>query len=86
MELTMACLDCGDEEIPLDTDLTGEQWSMICPEHGVLCASCIVRRAATLPGVISTCLHIDFAADFHGNDRPGSRIWQAMKAIDASNG
>lgn len=74
------CLDCGANDMPLDTVLTGEQWAMICPDGGVLCASCIVKRAVRLPGVISTCLHIDFTEDFEG-DVPGSKIWQAMKQL-----
>lgn len=76
------CSDCGSTDMPLDVVLTGEQYRVICPEGGILCANCIVNRASKLVGVVSTCLHIDFACDFEGN-KPGSRIWQMMKSFDS---
>lgn len=51
----VGCLDCG-RPYPhgLDFVLTFAQWKMINPdEGGVLCPSCMVNRAAKLPGVIS---------------------------------
>jgi hypothetical protein len=44
-----ACLDCGlpYTDFPLDVVLPRAQWLAIHPqEHGVLCAACIVKRAA----------------------------------------
>src|SRR5690242_11416261 len=52
------CLDCGlpYERFPLDVILPRAQWLEIHPaEHGLLCAACIVERAAQVPGV--TCVH-----------------------------
>lgn len=48
------CLDCGlrYEDFPLDVVLPRGQWLLIHPaDDGVLCARCIVVRAAKLPGV-----------------------------------
>lgn len=51
-----ACLDCGKpyEMFPLDLLLSRPQWLTIHPaEHGVLCANCIVARAAKVKGATS---------------------------------
>ena len=59
----LKCMDCGVpyREFPLDTTLPDEQWRMIHDsDGGVLCASCIVRRAAKLPGVIAVRAVIEF--------------------------
>jgi hypothetical protein len=56
--VTAACMDCGlpYSEFPLDVILPRPQWLEIHPdEHGLLCAHCIVKRAALVPGVI--CVH-----------------------------
>lgn len=61
---TLGCLDCGApySEFPLDTTLPDEQWMMIHSRAGgVLCGSCIVRRAAKLPGAIAIRAVIEFA-------------------------
>jgi hypothetical protein len=53
-----ACLDCGLPyvQFPLDVILPRPQWLEIHSEdNGLLCASCIVARAAKVPGV--TCIH-----------------------------
>jgi hypothetical protein len=47
-----ACLDCGLPygDFPLDVILPRSQWLTIHPdEHGLLCAMCIVKRAAKIP-------------------------------------
>lgn len=52
------CLDCGKpySEFPLDMILPRPQWLEIHPdENGLLCAACIVARAAKVPG--ATCVH-----------------------------
>jgi hypothetical protein len=49
------CDDCGKpyKKFKLDTMLSDEQWLMVHPEkNGLLCASCMVKRAERLPGVI----------------------------------
>lgn len=49
----VACMDCGlpYEEFPLDVILPRSQWLDINPaDGGVLCAGCIVKRAAKIPG------------------------------------
>jgi len=51
-----ACLDCGKpySEFALDVVLPDEQWVLIHPEvNGLLCACCIVDRAAKVPGAIT---------------------------------
>lgn len=80
----MPCIDCQcpDEEMPLDAVLTGKQWNLICPGGGVLCASCIVKRASVLPGVINLTARITFAEDFSG-DAPGGEFFQFLKSCDA---
>jgi len=53
--LKAECLDCGKpySEFGLDMLLPDEQWLMIHPEKdGLLCASCIVKRASKLPAAI----------------------------------
>ena len=79
----MPCLDCGrpDEKMPLDTVLTLKQWEWLCPEGGVLCASCIVVRAAKLPDVINICARVVFVDDYSG-DEPGGRFYSSIVALD----
>lgn len=52
----MACLDCGlpYRDFPIDTVLPDADWLLIHPEGlgGLLCAGCIVKRAAALPQTI----------------------------------
>jgi hypothetical protein len=49
-----ACHDCGRdyETFDLDMVLPTDEWREICPEGGVLCPSCIVKRAARIADVI----------------------------------
>lgn len=50
------CLDCGlaYRDFPLDLTLPDEQWRMIHPDgNGVLCANCIVKRAAAIHGAVA---------------------------------
>jgi hypothetical protein len=49
------CLDCGKpySEFGLDMILPDDQWQRIHPEKdGLLCASCIVKRASQLPNAV----------------------------------
>lgn len=51
--VVLRCLDCAlpYSEFPLDVNLPRSQWLLICPDdRGVLCAACIVKRAARVPG------------------------------------
>ena len=61
------CSDCGlpYEDIPMDTTLSDKQWLMIHPEglDGILCANCIVNRAAKIPTAISMRARIDLGND-----------------------
>src|SRR3990167_10209957 len=62
------CLDCGlaYEDFPLDVVLPRGQWLMINPsEHGVLCAACIVKRAATIPGATVVHAIVDIRPQRH---------------------
>jgi hypothetical protein len=57
-EQVVRCLDCGKRyaEFPLDVVLPRSQWLAIHPaDGGVLCAACIVKRAAKVPG--ATVVH-----------------------------
>ena len=59
------CLDCGMpyKDFPLDTTLPDEQWRMIHDgEGGLLCAGCMVARAAHIPGVIAVRMFIERVA------------------------
>ena len=82
--MNVDCQDCGlpDSEMPLDTVLTIKQWEMICPESGMLCASCIVKRAALLPGVMNLTARITFSEDWD-DPYPGGRFFQFLKEQDA---
>jgi hypothetical protein len=61
------CLDCGTDyaaTMALDLALPRAQWLLIHPsDGGVLCANCMLGRAARLPGVINVTGLITFAAD-----------------------
>ena len=62
--LPAVCLDCGKpySDFPCDVILTRTQWLEIHPdEHGLLCASCIVTRAAKLPGFLAVHAFIEIA-------------------------
>lgn len=69
----VGCLDCGlpYEQFAMDTHLPRAQWLAIHPdEHGVLCAQCVLKRAAQrLPG--ATVAHVIFEVSpwkqDHGN-------------------
>lgn len=55
----LRCMDCGMlySEFGLDTVLPNAQWMAIhSADGGVLCANCIVKRAAKLRG--ATCAHM----------------------------
>lgn len=41
------CLDCGLDysQMGLDLVLPDQQWKVVCPEGGILCANCICKRA-----------------------------------------
>ena len=78
----MSCLDCGTDDMPLDTVLTDRQWEMICPENGMLCASCIVKRAGWLPGAVCVTVHIDFTEDFQATEIPGGRVFAFLKKLE----
>ena len=57
------CMDCKVlySDFPLDTMLPDEQWRQIHnSEGGILCASCIVRRASRLPGAVAVRAYIEF--------------------------
>lgn len=62
---TLVCEDCGlpYAEFGLDTTVPNSQWHDIHPENdggGVLCASCMVKRASVLPGVVAARMVFQF--------------------------
>lgn len=83
-----ACLDCGlpYEKFPLDVILARSQWLDIHPaENGLLCAACIVARAAKVRGV--TCVHaiLEIAPHSPGvDDQPSARAAPASSAAVVS--
>ncbi len=50
--MTVKCRDCEVpyESLGLDLVLPDQQWRVLCPEGGVLCANCICKRAEKLSG------------------------------------
>ena len=72
--LVAECLDCGlpYEDFQLDTTIPDDQWLMIHPEGegGLLCAGCIVKRAAKLPRIIAVRARFEFAEEYtHPNQK-----------------
>jgi hypothetical protein len=62
--VALACADCGllYENFPLDMTIPDDQWLLIFGRSGgVLCACCIVTRAAKLPSVVAVRAQIEFA-------------------------
>lgn len=54
--LSPQCMDCGlaREQFPLDIVVPDDQWRQLTGRNdggGLLCAACLVARAAKLPGV-----------------------------------
>ena len=45
--INVVCNDCGVEYASLGCDLVlpDQEWRVICPEGGILCANCICKRA-----------------------------------------
>lgn len=81
----LTCMDCETaySAFPLDTTLPDEQWRLIHDsEGGVLCASCIVRRAARLPGIVAVRARLEFAKVEAGGSLPNTRIRQAGAPSD----
>lgn len=77
------CLDCGlaYEFFPLDVLLSRSQWLEIHPaENGLLCAACIVRRAAKVPGV--TCVRAILEIAPHRPIDPSSGVANRTKEND----
>ena len=68
-DVPLGCADCGATytEFPLDMTLPDAQWLLINRQYGgVLCASCIVRRAGKLPKAVAVRARIEFAQDDDG--------------------
>lgn len=65
------CTQCRGPHGLIDVVLPRKQWEQIWPEiGGILCATCIVARAATLPHVVSIAALITFADDYDGERTP----------------
>jgi len=52
----LCCEDCGMpyDNFPMDVNIPDDQWRQITgyvDGHGILCAACIVKRGAKLPGI-----------------------------------
>jgi len=73
----LRCYDCGlpYRSFPLDVVLPDEQWNAISPTGGhgcVLCAQCIVHRAAKLPGATVVHVTIEYQDGKDGEKRKTS--------------
>lgn len=81
------CLDCGlpYAAFPLDVNLPRAQWLAIHPEgeDGLLCAACIVARAATLPGVTVAHMVLEVAIQKKDSVREGKNDSGADALLDA---
>ena len=72
------CEDCGEPyaDFGLDTTIPGGQWELIHPEgEGILCASCMVKRASKLPGVIAARMVFDFSPPITGGSMKRMTVW-----------
>lgn len=51
------CIDCGLDygKMGLDLVMPDQQWKLICPENGILCANCICKRAEKFGGTSIVC-------------------------------
>ena len=63
-KFTAHCIDCGmiyGGSDWIDTTLSTYQWSVVCPENGILCANCIIKRASKINGILAARMHLEFA-------------------------
>lgn len=78
---TITCLDCGGDYpalMALSLLIPRSQWLLIHPDdNGVLCANCILSRAARLPNVINVTGLITFAEDY----REEPTIYHTISAL-----
>lgn len=78
------CGECGVpyETLGLDIVLPDDQWLMIFPDYeeagGILCGSCIAKRAAMLPHATVIHAYIDLAPVGPG---PQARIFTATPDV-----
>lgn len=64
--LIAKCMDCGKDykDFGLDVYMNDFDWSKINPnKNGLLCANCIIKRAAKLAGVIVIKMELDYRED-----------------------
>jgi hypothetical protein len=70
--MTLRCMDCGcdyDAAMALSLLIPKTQWLKINPQDdGLLCANCIIIRAAKLPGAVNITGIITFKEDHLGDD------------------
>lgn len=84
-QLGCSCRECGlpYEDLGLDITLPDDQWLMIHPEGGgILCGSCIAKRAAFLPRAIALRAYIEFAPAIKvGRKGERERLGRIAKAL-----
>ncbi len=81
----LCCLDCLKpySNFPLDSTLPNEQWRMIHDgDGGVLCANCMVARAAKLPGAVALRMRIEFSPTARSRVPREDRMNDQAKDID----
>lgn len=68
MKKEVRCYDCGKPyggEGWIDTVLPDEQWNIIFPEkYGLLCANCIIQRAAKMEDIVIAKMTLIFSKDY----------------------
>ena len=53
----------GNEVMPISLNLSREEWLLISPEDGILCANCIVTRASLFPHIVCINAKLIFTKD-----------------------
>lgn len=79
----LRCIDCRMPygNFPLDMTFPDEQWRLIhAPEGGVLCANCMVRRAAGLSGAVVVRATIEFSKEEASLACGGTRVEPTVSA------
>lgn len=85
MTIPARCLDCGlpYSEFPLDVILPRSQWLDIHPnENGLLCAACIVKRCAKIPGATVVRAIVEITPSNYERERCA----QIAEGVDAKRG
>lgn len=87
--MRLRCMDCRlfYDRFGLDVVLPRGQWLLVNPaEHGVLCARCIVRRAAKIPGATVVHAVIDFVPGTMRPERDAASSTRTRRKVSCCTG